>query len=120
MPPAVNQVELHPRFGQAPLRTFDTDHGILTESWSPLGQGIAAEPVIVEIAEAHGVTPSQVVLRWHLELGAVPIPKSGDPQRQRENIDVFAFTLTESELAAIDSLESGRLWGADPESHEEF
>jgi diketogulonate reductase-like aldo/keto reductase len=72
------------------------------------------------VADAHGVTPTQAVIRWHLQLGAIPIPKSGDPERQRENLDVFGFELTEEEMASISSLESGRLWGADPDTHEEF
>jgi diketogulonate reductase-like aldo/keto reductase len=86
----------------------------------PLGQAIASDPIIAEIALAHGVTASQVVLRWHVQLGAIPIPKSADPGRQRENIDVFAFSLSDAEMRSIDSLESGRLWGADPVTHEEF
>lgn len=118
--PAVNQVELHPKFAQKELLAFDSSHGIITESWSPLGKGIASEPIIKEIAGNHGVTPSQTVLRWHVQRGAVPIPKSSDPERQRENIDVFAFELTDAEMRSIASLESGRLWGADPDTHEEF
>jgi 2,5-diketo-D-gluconate reductase A len=120
--PAVNQIELHPRFGQREMRAFDSDHGIVTESWSPLGDRAAllSEPVIRSIAEAHSVTPTQVVLRWHIQLGTVPIPKSGDAQRQRENIDVFRFELTDAEVASISGLESDRLWGADPVTHEEF
>ena len=120
--PAVNQVELHPRFPQQALRDFHAMHGIITQSWSPLAKGnsVAAEPAVVTAAEAHGVTPTQVVLRWHVQLGAVPIPKSADPGRQRENLDVFGFELTEREMASISSLESGRLWDADPETHEEF
>jgi 2,5-diketo-D-gluconate reductase A len=120
--PAVNQLELHPRFGQAEMRRFDADHGVLTESWSPLGDRapLLAEPAIRSIADAHSVTPTQAVLRWHVQLGAVPIPKSADPQRQRENLDVFGFELSEAEVASISALESDRLWGADPVTHEEF
>ncbi len=120
--PAVNQVELHPYFPQAELREFHAQHGIVTESWSPLARrrDAASEAVLREIAAAHSVTPIQVVLRWHIQLGALPIPKSADPQRQRTNLDVFGFTLSDSEVASISGLEDDRLWGADPETHEEF
>jgi diketogulonate reductase-like aldo/keto reductase len=120
--PAVNQVELHPRFTQAALRGFHAAHGILTQSWTPLAR---QNPVfdtapVLSAARSHGVTPAQAVLRWHVQLGSVPIPKSTNPARQRENLDVFGFELTEAEVASISSLESGRLWGADPETHEEL
>jgi diketogulonate reductase-like aldo/keto reductase len=120
--PAVNQVELHPNFPQAALREFHVAHGIATESWSPLAvsASVTGNPIVTAVAEAHGVTPTQAVLRWHLQLGAIPIPKSGNPDRQRENLDVFRFELTEDEMASISSLESGRLWGGDPDTHEEF
>ena len=118
--PAVNQIELHPRFPQREMRAVHEKHSIVTESWSPLGSGVGRESLITSIAEAHAVTPAQVVLRWHLQLGAVPIPKSADEQRQRENLDVFRFELTDAEVEAISTLESGRLWDADPETHEEF
>lgn len=120
--PAVNQVELHPRFPQPKLRAFHEAHGIVTQSWSPLAKGnsVTGERAVTAAAEAHGVTPTQVVLRWHVQLGAVPIPKSGDADRQRENLDVFGFELTDAEVRAISALESGRLWDGDPESHEEY
>ncbi|MCW2601864.1 MAG: 2,5-diketo-D-gluconic acid reductase [Frankiales bacterium] len=120
--PAVNQVELHPRFPQGALREFQASHNIVTESWSPLGNrdALLAETVIADAATAHGVTPTQVVLRWHVQLGAIPIPKSAHPDRQRENLDVFGFELSEPEMAAISGLESGRLWNGDPDTHEEF
>ena len=120
--PAVNQVELHPYFPQTALRRFHAVHGIRTESWSPLARRseLLTEPVIGEIARLHGVTSTQVVLRWHVELGTTPIPKSADPARQRENADVFSFALTPDEVAAISGLERGRLWDADPETHEEM
>ena len=120
--PVVNQVELHPYFPQAELRAFHDEHGIRTESWSPLGKGseLLQEPVITAIAAEHGVTPAQVVVRWHVELEAVPIPKSKDPDRRRENIDVFGFSLADEEVEAISALERGRLWGADPDTHEEY
>ncbi len=120
--PAVNQIELHPRFPQGHMREYHERHGILTQSWSPLARGtdVGDEQVVTAIAEAHGVTPTQVVLRWHLQLAAVPIPKSASPERQRENLDVFGFELSHAEIASISSLESGRLWDGDPETNEEF
>lgn len=121
--PAVNQVELHPLFSQAELRGFHTERGIVTQSWSPLGSrhaDIASSPIIEEIADELGATPTQVVLRWHVQLGAIPLPKSADPERQRENLDVFGFELTAAHLDAIGSLQRGRLWDGDPETHEEF
>lgn len=120
--PAVNQIELHPRFPQGHLREFHARHDIATESWSPLARGndVREEPVVTAIAAEHDVTPTQVVMRWHLQLGAIPIPKSSSPERQRENIDVFEFELSHAEIASISSLESGRLWGGDPKTNEEF
>jgi 2,5-diketo-D-gluconate reductase A len=120
--PVVNQVELHPYFPQAELRAVHERMGIVTESWSPLAKQseLLTESVVTEIARAHGKTPTQVVLRWHVQLGAVPVPKSADPGRQRENLDVFDFELTEAEVVAISGLERGRLWDGDPETHEEF
>ncbi|KAF2417853.1 aldo/keto reductase [Microbacterium sp. B35-30] len=120
--PAVNQVELHPYFPQEALRTFHKTHGIRTESWSPLARRseLLTEQVIHELATIHDVTPTQVVLRWHTQLGSTPIPKSADPDRQRENADVFGFTLTDDEVAAVSALERGRLWDGDPLTHEEM
>ncbi|MBN9181896.1 MAG: aldo/keto reductase, partial [Microbacterium sp.] len=120
--PAVNQVELHPYFPQEALRTFHAERGIRTESWSPLARRseLLTEPVIADVAAAHGVTPTQVVLRWHVELDATPIPKSADPARQRENMDVFGFELSADEVVAISGLERGRLWDGDPDTHEEM
>ncbi len=120
--PAVNQVELHPYFPQEALRTFHAARGIRTESWSPLARRseLLTEPVIADVAAAHGVTPTQVVLRWHVELDATPIPKSADPARQRENMDVFGFELSADEVVAISGLERGRLWDGDPDTHEEM
>jgi diketogulonate reductase-like aldo/keto reductase len=119
--PALNQVEMHPYFPQAALREVHAELGIVTESWSPLGRGeLLAEPAVVRVAEAHGVTPAQAVLRWHVQLGAVPIPKSADPERQRTNIDLFGFELTDDEVAALSGLERGRIWDQDPETYEEF
>ncbi|MDQ4137243.1 MAG: aldo/keto reductase [Actinomycetota bacterium] len=120
--PAVNQVELHPYFPQTELREFHARHGIVTESWSPLARrrDVAREPVVQRIAAAHSVTPIQAVLRWHIQLGALPIPKSANPERQQANLDVFGFALSEAEIAEVSTLEDDRLWGADPETHEEF
>ena len=120
--PAVNQVELHPYFPQGALRAFHERNGIRTESWSPLARRseLLTEPVILDIAARHDVSPTQAVLRWHVELQSTPIPKSADPSRQRENADVFGFSLAEDEVAAISALERGRLWDGDPDTHEEF
>ncbi len=120
--PAVNQVELHPYFPQAALRKVHQELGIVTESWSPLAKRseLLTEQPIVDAAAAHGVAPGQVVLRWHVQIGAVPVPKSGDAARQRENLDVFGFELTDAEVAAISALERGRLWDGDPDTHEEM
>ncbi|MGW2723540.1 aldo/keto reductase [Streptomyces sp. NPDC001492] len=119
--PSVNQIELHPFFPQDELRAFHSAKGIRTESWTPLGrgQGLLDDPVVVGITESFGVTPGQVVLRWHTQLGAVPIPKSSNPERQRANLDVFGFELDPAQLDAIADRPHRRL-GGDPEVHEEF
>ena len=120
--PAVNQIELHPRFSQPEMRAFHASKGIVTQSWSPLARRkeVTGEPVIVRLAAEHGKTPTQVVLRWHYQIGALPIPKSADAGRQRENIDIFDFELTADDVAAVATLESQRLWGGDPLTHEEM
>jgi diketogulonate reductase-like aldo/keto reductase len=119
--PVINQIEMHPYFPQAELRAVHAELGIVTESWSPMGRGeLLAEPVVTEIAQAHGVTPAQAVLRWHVQLGAVPIPKSERPERQRQNIDLFGFALSDDVVAALSALVRGRIWGQDPDTHEEF
>ncbi|MBW1600529.1 aldo/keto reductase [Streptomyces sp. JJ66] len=114
--PVLNQVELHPHFQQEQLRTFHTAHHIATEAWSPLGQGkdVLTEPAIRAIGEKHGRTAAQVILRWHLQLGNVVIPKSVTPSRIRENFEVFDFELDAGDLAAIAALETGRRLGPDP------
>ncbi|MEV7499519.1 aldo/keto reductase [Streptomyces sp. NPDC093018] len=119
--PSVNQIELHPLFPQEELRAFHADQGILTESWSPLGRGghLLGDARVGRIADEHGVSPGQVLLRWHVQLGALPIPKSADPERQRANLDVFGFELDSDQMAAIARHAPTRL-GGDPETHEEF
>ncbi|MGZ3102516.1 aldo/keto reductase [Streptomyces sp. H62] len=114
--PAVNQIELHPHLQQQALRAFHAEHGIATEAWSPLGsgKGILEIPAIVAIAQKHGRTPAQVVLRWHLQTGNVVIPKSVTPSRIAENIDVFGFALDDEDLAAISALNEDRRLGPDP------
>ncbi|MCZ4076629.1 aldo/keto reductase [Rhodococcus sp. H36-A4] len=115
--PAVNQVEVHPHFVQTELRAFHTEKGIATEAWSPLGSGtVLDDPALAPIAEAHGVTPAQVVLRWHIQHGNVVIPKSVTPKRIASNFDVFGFALSNDELQQINALDSvdGRT-GPDPD-----
>lgn len=114
--PAVNQVELHPRLAQRELREFHAEHGILTEAWSPLGQGkgLLDDPALAKVAKAVGRTPAQVVVRWHLQLGNIVIPKSVTPSRIAENFNVFDFELTAEQIAAIDALDSGGRIGPDP------
>ncbi|MFN2494294.1 MAG: aldo/keto reductase [Pseudonocardiaceae bacterium] len=113
--PAVNQVELHPYFPQAELRAVHAEHGIATEAWSPLAQGqVLSHPRLIRVAEKHGVTPAQVVLRWHLQLGNIVIPKSVTPARIRENFDVFGFELSGEDLAVLADLETGQRIGPDP------
>ncbi|HET7417004.1 MAG TPA: aldo/keto reductase [Solirubrobacterales bacterium] len=113
--PTVNQVELHPRLQQAELRAWLGDHGIATEAWSPLAQGdLLEDGTIATIAAHHDRSPAQVILRWHLQLGNVVIPKSATPERIRENFEVFDFELSEDDMAAIERLDSGQRIGPDP------
>ncbi len=114
--PAVNQVELHPYFQQTDLRAEHAEHGIATEAWSPLGQGgaLLSDATITRLADRHGVTPAQVVLRWHLQLGNIVIPKSANPARMQQNLDVFGFELSAEDLSAIADLETGKRIGPDP------
>ncbi len=115
--PAVNQVELHPRFQQAGLRREHEDLGIATEAWSPLAQGaVLDDPTLKRIAEAHDKTPGQVVIRWHIQLGNIVIPKSVTPERIEENFDVFDFHLTDGEMAEIGELDAGERIGPDPDT----
>lgn len=123
-PPAVNQVELHPYFPQRAQIAFDRRHDIVTQAWSPLGRAIniMEEKRLAEIAGVTGKTVSQVILRWHIQSGTVPLPKSASPERQAENLNVFNFELCDADMAAIDALArpDGRLKGQDPAEYEEF
>lgn len=115
--PAINQVELHPALQQNEVRAANTKYGIKTEAWSPLGRGMfSTDPTITEIARAHGKSPAQVVLRWHVQLGNLVIPKSSNPQRLAENIDVFDFELSAEQMLAIGQLDNGSRIGPDPET----
>jgi 2,5-diketo-D-gluconate reductase A len=115
--PTVNQIELHPLLQQAELRAWHAEHGIATEAWSPLAQGeVLKDDTLVTIAAHHERTVAQVILRWHLQLGNVVIPKSVTPTRVRENLDLFDFELSEDDLAAIARLDAGHRTGPDPAS----
>jgi len=114
--PVINQVELHPWLQQSAVREYDSAHGILTEAWSPLARGRAiGDETLDRIGARHGKTAAQVVIRWHLQLGNVVIPKSVTPLRIRENFEVFDFTLDEGEMNSIGGLESGERTGKDPD-----
>lgn len=113
--PTVNQIELHPRLQQAKLRAWHADHGIATEAWSPLAQGdLLKDGTIETIAAHHSKSPAQVILRWHLQLGNVVIPKSATPERIRENFELFDFQLSEDDMAALERLNSDSRIGPDP------
>ena len=115
--PSINQVELHPHLQQPGLRREHADRGIVTEAWSPLAQGqVLDDPIITGLAETHGKTPGQIVIRWHLQLGNVVIPKSVTPERIEENFDVFDFHLTEDEMTEIEGLDAGERIGPDPDT----
>ncbi|WP_426725733.1 aldo/keto reductase [Curtobacterium flaccumfaciens] len=125
--PALNQVELHPYFTQPDVQRADAEHGILDQAWSPIGGitfypgwgdervSVMDDPTIRSIAEAHGRTPAQVMLRWHVQQGRNAIPKSTNPGRIAENFAVFDFALTDDELALLDALDTGRRNGPDPD-----
>ncbi|MEU7029094.1 aldo/keto reductase [Streptomyces sp. NPDC046275] len=114
--PVVNQIELHPALQQSELRAVHAEHGIATEAWSPLAQGaVLDDPAITAIAAAHGKSPAQVVIRWHLQLGNVVIPKSVTPARIRANAEVFDFALTDAEMATIAGLDRGLRTGPHPD-----
>jgi len=122
--PTVNQIEMHPYFNQEKQREYDRSKGIITQSWSPIGRSstIMDDPVITQIADKYNKTPAQIVLRWHVQLGVVPIPKSGNAKRQVENISLFDFSLDQSDVEIINQLtkEDGRRKNQDPSSYEEF
>jgi 2,5-diketo-D-gluconate reductase A len=115
--PDVNQIQLSPLWTKQEDRDFDAEHGIVTEAWSPIGKGgdLLDHPSVVEAAEAHGKTPAQVVLRWHVQQGVVPIPKSANPERLAQNLEVFDFALTDEELASLSALNGSGSAPADPD-----
>ncbi|MDJ0455814.1 aldo/keto reductase [Arthrobacter sp. NQ7] len=125
--PAINQIELHPYFTQRDVQAADAEHGILTQAWSPIGgitfypgwgenrRNVMRDPAIAAVAQAHGKTPAQVMLRWHLQQGRSAIPKSTNPARIAENFDVFDFELAPEQVAAIDALDTGTRSGPDPD-----
>lgn len=122
--PSINQVELHPYFSQVDQRAFNESRGILTQAWTPIGKrtDLLEEPAIVAIARQLGRTSAQIVLRWHLQLGVLPIPKSATPSRRIENLAVYDFELDEAQMQSIGALTrtDGRIFDADPATHEEF
>ncbi|PZR53440.1 aldo/keto reductase [Xylanimonas oleitrophica] len=114
--PAVNQVEVHPWFANEEVRAFDAAHGIVTEAWSPLGRGaVLADPTVARIAAAHGRSPAQVVLRWHVQRGDVVFPKSATPERVVENARIFDFELSAEDMAAVTALDRGERTGSHPD-----
>jgi 2,5-diketo-D-gluconate reductase A len=114
--PSVNQIELHPRLQQRELRRMHQELGIATEAWSPLGQGqLIGDPAVAKVAAAHGRTPAQVILRWHLQLGVIAIPKSVTPSRIRENFDVFGFELSDEQMRVVATLDAHGRIGPDPD-----
>lgn len=122
--PALNQVELHPYFPQTELLDYHQERGIITQGWAPLGRAgkMLQDPVIAKIADAHGKTVPQVILRWATQVGVMPIPKSSSPERQKANLFIFDFELTGQQIADITALgrPDGRILGLDPATHEEF
>ena len=122
--PSINQIELHPYFPQDEMRKWNQDHGILTQAWSPLGRAsdLLTNSLLEKIAKRVGKGVGQVILRWHHQLGSVPIPKSATPERQIENMSIFDFTLTDEDMATIATLArpNGRLKNQNPAVYEEF
>jgi 2,5-diketo-D-gluconate reductase A len=115
--PAVNQVEIHPYLTNEEVRAFDAEHGIATEAWSPIAQGkVLDDPTIVRIAEAHGKTPAQVTLRWHLQRGDIVFPKSVTRSRVEENFDIFDFELSGIDMTDITELNRDERTGPDPDT----
>ncbi|MEY4741605.1 MAG: hypothetical protein RL672_355 [Actinomycetota bacterium] len=113
--PSINQIEMHPWLQQAEQRAYDDDKGIKTEAWSPLARGRFESDVLAAIAAAHGKSVAQVVIRWHIQLGNLVIPKSSHPDRLAQNIDVFDFELSAAEMASIATLDGGGRVGPDPD-----
>ncbi|KRN28722.1 2,5-diketo-d-gluconate reductase [Lactobacillus selangorensis] len=122
--PVLNQIELHPYFNQQTQRTYDTEHGILTEDWSPLGRAsvMLKDPLLQKLAQKYNKNVGQLILRWELQLGTLPIPKANHPARQVGNLDVFDFNISDADMAQINSLTrpDGRTTNQDPATHEEF
>jgi 2,5-diketo-D-gluconate reductase A len=118
--PAVNQIELHPELSQAEARAWHAEQGVTIESWRPLGNGLVDRPVVKRLAAAHDRTPGQILLRWHVQLGLVAIPKSADRERIAQNIDVFDFELDDDDMEALDGLDRDLRLGGDPETHVEL
>jgi 2,5-diketo-D-gluconate reductase A len=120
--PAVNQIQLSPALPRTALRTYLEKHGIVTQSYSPLGrkEGAHQAPVVRELAQRYGRTPEQVILRWHVQQELVAIPKSADPRRQRANLDVFDFALSPEDMSRLRALDRGESAAVDPDRHEEF
>lgn len=118
--PAVNQIELHPDFTQAGLRAWHAQQGIAIECWSPLGRGaVLKDATVARIAQKHGRSAAQILLRWHVQHGLVAIPKSQDPERMRQNLDVFDFALDAEDLAALALLDGDHRQGGDPDTNDE-
>jgi 2,5-diketo-D-gluconate reductase A len=116
--PAVNQIELHPMLNQSALRAVNADRGIVTEAYGPLGVGrLLDNPTIVSIAEAHGKTPAQVLIRWSIQLGNIVIPRSSSPERVKSNLAVFDFELIDDEMATLNGLDDGTRFRPDPETY---
>jgi 2,5-diketo-D-gluconate reductase A len=115
--PAVNQIELHPKLTQVELRKYHRTHGIATEAWSPIAKArVLSDPTLAALADKYGRSPAQIVLRWHIQIGDIAIPKTVNPNRMRENIDVFDFELAAEDVAAIEAMDAGHRTGPDPES----
>ena len=116
--PVVNQIELHPLLNQAALRAVNESREIVTEAYGPLGVGrLLDNPTIVSVAEAHGKTPAQALIRWSIQLGNIVIPRSSSPERVRSNLDVFDFELTDDEMATLNGLDDGTRFRPDPETY---
>jgi 2,5-diketo-D-gluconate reductase A len=115
--PAVNQIELHPRLTQVELRKYHAEHGIATEAWSPIAKGqVLGDSTLTGLADKYGKTPAQVVLRWQVQIGNIVFPKTVNPDRMRENLDIFDFELAEDDVASIEALDQGYRTGPNPDT----